>query len=222
MFETNPVKRFAAVLSFLALAALAALLAQLVETNRNYARSLSHVQYLEDRLQDAHERVLQLNAEKLANQEKADRLDLLEFKSSAFQKRFPDFSQIVDVAFRKARRYGFNPNLVLSVIQVESAFNPLAVSHAGACGLMQVRYAVWKDELRIDRGRLFDIEYNIDLGLRILKQYQDIAGGSLRRALFLYNNGFAYNNGGYYAKVNASVYNQEPEPEGASLAGVSH
>ncbi len=116
------------------------LLAQLTVTNRNYERSLAHVQYLQERLGESHERVLQLNEEKLAAAGKADRLDLLEFKSATFQKKFPEFSRIVDVAFRKARRYGFNPNLVLSVIQVESAFNPLAVSTAGAYGLMQVRY----------------------------------------------------------------------------------
>ncbi len=104
-------------------------------------------------------------------------------------------------------------------MQVESAFNPLAVSAAGAFGLMQVRYAVWKDELGIDRSRIFDVEYNIDLGLRILKQYQDIAGGNMRRALFLYNNGYKYNNEGYVAKVNSSIYNQELEPD--KVAGVS-
>ncbi len=220
MFATNPVKRFAVVLSVLALAALASLLAQLAVTNRNYERSLAHVQYLQERLGESHERVLRLNEEKLAQQAKADRLELLEFKSATFQKKFPEFSRIVDIAFRKAQRYGFQPNLVLSVIQVESAFNPLAVSTAGAYGLMQVRYSVWKDELGIDKARIFDVDYNIDLGLRILKQYHDIAGGDLRRALFLYNNGYLYKNTGYVAKVNASPYNQElPETAGV---GVSH
>ena len=219
MFAKNPLKRFGVVLSLLALVALGSLLAQLAETNRNYAHSLAHVEYLEARLGEAHERVLQLNEEKLANQDKAEHLDLLEFKSTTFQKKFPEFSRIVDVAFRKAQRYGFNPNLVLSVIQVESAFNPLAVSHVGACGLMQVRHAVWKDELHIDKSRIFDIDYNIDLGLRILKQYYDIAGGDMRRALFLYNNGYAYNNTGYIAKVSSSIYNQEPNE--AAPTGIS-
>jgi soluble lytic murein transglycosylase-like protein len=215
MFAKNPLKRFAVTLSLLATLALVSLLAQLAETNRNYERSIEHVQYLESRLDEAHERVVQLNEEKLANLAKSERLDLLEFKSSTFQKKFPEFSRIVDVAFRKARRYGFNPNLVLSVIQVESAFNPLAVSSAGACGLMQVRYSVWKDAMKIDPRHLFDVDYNIDLGLRILKQYHDEAGGSIRRALFLYNNGYKYNNTGYIAKVNSSVYNQEPRDAAA-------
>lgn len=220
MFAKNPLKRFAAVLSVLALTAVLSLLAQLAETNRNYERSLAHVRYLEDRLGDAHERVLQMNAEKLAGQERAEGLDLLEFKSATFQKKFPEFSRIVETAFRKARRYGFSPNLVLSVIQVESAFNPLAVSPAGAYGLMQVRYSVWKDELEIDKGRIFDVDYNIDLGLRILRQYSDVAGGDVRRALFLYNNGYLYNNTRYLTRVNSSIYNQEPKE--AAVVGVSH
>ena len=50
MFATNPVKRFAVVLSSLALIAIASLLAQLVEANHNYERSLSHVRFLQARL----------------------------------------------------------------------------------------------------------------------------------------------------------------------------
>jgi soluble lytic murein transglycosylase-like protein len=219
MVAKNPLKRFAFLLSVLAVTAALALLAQLAQTNRNYERSLAHVRYLEARLGDAHERVLELNADKLANQGREENLDLLEFKSASFQKKFPEFSRIVEVAFRKARRYGFHPNLVLSVIQVESAFNPLAVSTAGACGLMQVRYAVWREALGIDKARLFDIDYNIDLGLRILRHYCDEAGGDVRRALFLYNNGYLYNNTRYLAKVSSSIYNQEPRE---AAVGVGH
>ena len=94
-------------------------------------------------------------------------------------------------------------------MQVESAFNPLALSTAGAYGLMQVHYAVWKDELQIEKSRIFDIEYNIGLGLKILKQYYDLANGNMDRALFLYNNGYKYNNSGYIAKVNNSIYNRD-------------
>ena len=36
---------------------------------------------------------------------------------------------------------------------------------------MQVNYPVWKDELNIDRRKLFQVDYNIELGLTILKGY---------------------------------------------------
>ena len=219
MFEKKPAKRFAVVLSVLALLAIGSLLAQMVHTNHNYERSLAHVQFLQARLNGLHGQLQQMTEEQQANQEKYERVDLLEYRNATFQKKFPEFSRIIDVAYRKARRYGFSPNLVLSVMQVESAFNPLAVSSAGAYGLMQVRYAVWKDELGIDKNRIFDIDYNIDLGLRILKQYYDISGGNMRRALFLYNNGYTYNNIGYIARVDSSIFNQEPGE--AAPAGVS-
>ena len=127
------------------------------------------------------------------------------------RKNSPNSRASSTLAYQKARRYGFSPNLVLSVIQVESAFNPGGRVSAGAFGLMQVRYSVWKDELAIDKNRIFDIDYNIDLGLRILKQFMTTSGGDMQRALFLYNNGYKYNNGGYIAKVNSSIYNQDPE-----------
>jgi soluble lytic murein transglycosylase-like protein len=212
MMQRNPVKKFAVALSFLALLAVGSLLAQMFQSNRYYERSLAHIRFLGTRLSAMQGQLLQLNLEQMANEKKYERVELLEYKNATFQKKFPDFARIVDVAYQKSRRYGFHPNLVLSVIQVESAFNPRAVSAVGAYGLMQVHYAVWKDELKIDKSRIFDVEYNIDLGLRILKQYQDIAGGNMHRALFLYNNGYRYNNNGYVAKVNSSIYNRDPEP----------
>ena len=45
-----------------------------------------------------------------------------------------------------ATRTGLAPELILAVIQVESAFKPTAVSHAGARGLMQVM-PFWKREI---------------------------------------------------------------------------
>jgi len=219
MMQRNPVRKFAFLLSFLALLAVGSLLAQMVQSNRNYERSLAHIRFLAAHLDDMHGQVLQWSQERMASEKKYKRLDLLEYKNATFQKKFPEFSRIVDVAYQKALHYGFNPNLVLSVIQVESAFNPAAVSSAGAYGLMQVRYAVWKDELAIDKGRIFEIGYNIDLGLRILKQYQDIAGGNMRRALFLYNNGYKYNNTNYVAKVDSAFFSLGEDRVAA--AGVS-
>lgn len=211
MMQKNPVKKFAVVLSILTVLAIGSLLTQMVESNHNYERSLAHIQYLRSYLGDLHGELLQLNQEQLADRKKYERLDLLEYKNATFHKKFPDFARIVDVAYKTSRRYGFHPNLVLSVMQVESAFDPMAVSTAGAYGLMQVRYAVWKDELNIDKNKIFDIEYNIELGLKILKQYHEVSGGNLGRTLFLYNNGYKYNNSGYITKVNASIYNQDAD-----------
>jgi soluble lytic murein transglycosylase-like protein len=219
MMQKNPLRKCAFLLLFLLVMGVSGLLIGFIDSNRNYERALAHISYLQDNLGNLHDRLLAMNEESRLNEKKYARVDFLEYQNMIFQKKFPDFSKIVNIAYDKSKVFGFQPNLVLAVMQVESAFNPLALSTAGAYGLMQIRYAVWKDELKIDKSRIFDIEYNIELGLQILKQYYDLSGGNIERALFLYNNGYKYQNTGYIAKVNNSIYNQEPDT--AELATIS-
>lgn len=219
MMQASPFKKSVFLLLFLLVIGISGLVMGFIDSNRNYERSLAHIRYLQDNLGDLHGQLLQVNEESMLNEKKYARVDFLEYQNAIFKKKFPDFSQIVNITYNKSKFYGFHPNLILAVMQVESAFNPLALSAAGAYGLMQIHYAVWKDELKIDKNRIFDIDYNIGLGMRILKQYYDLSGGDIKRALFLYNNGYKYNNTGYLTKVNNSIYNQDPDP--IKLAGVS-
>jgi len=78
------------------------------------------------------------------------------------------------------------PQLVLAVIDVESAFDPFAVSYAGAVGLMQVM-PFWPGELGLERSDLIDIELNIRMGTSILAYYMERERGDYRRALGRYN-----------------------------------
>lgn len=78
------------------------------------------------------------------------------------------------------------PQLVLAVIDVESAFDPFAVSYAGAVGLMQVM-PFWPQELGLQRSDLIDIELNIRMGTSILAHYLEREKGDYRRALGRYN-----------------------------------
>jgi soluble lytic murein transglycosylase-like protein len=217
--QASPFKKSVFLLLFLLVIGISGLVLGFIDSNRNYERSLAHIHYLQANLGDLHGRLLQMNEEAMRNEEKYARVDFLEYQSTIFQKKFPDFSEIVNITYNKSKFFGFHPNLILAVMQVESAFNPLALSTAGAYGLMQVHYAVWKDELKIDKNRIFEIEYNIGLGLKILRQYYDLSGGDIQRALFLYNNGYKYKNTGYITKVNNSIYNQDTDP--IKLAGVS-
>ncbi len=179
--------------------AIALLFAALIDVSARNQQNLKKIDMLKVRLDKA-EKELKQSQKVLAN------IDLITYQDTVFRKQYPLFSEIVEVAYRKSKEYGFNPNLVLSIILVESAFNPKAVSSKGACGLMQVNFEVWKDELNIDRQRLFDIEYNIDLGLKILKRYYKVADGDILRALHLYNNGFLFNNEKYKVKVTNTVF----------------
>jgi len=217
--QKNPLKKCAFLLFFLLILSVSGLILGFIDSNRNYERSLAHIHYLQDNLGDLHCQLLQVNEESMLNEQKYARIDFLEYRSAIFQKKFPDFSEIVNITYNKSKMFGFHPNLILAVMQVESSFNPLAISAAGAFGLMQVHYAVWKDELKIDKSRIFDIEYNIGLGLKILKQYYDLSGGDINRALFLYNNGYKYQNTGYITKVNNSIYTQDLDS--AKLVNIS-
>ncbi len=161
-----------------------------VDLHSRYLNQKETIAVLDSKLQqlcDEHNRSL----EGLLGQER------LVYKSTALARHLPQFDSILETVYRIAPKYGFNPELVLKIIQVESAFKPNAVSSRGAYGLMQVNLAVWQEELHIDKKKIFDVEYNIDLGLRILKHYYDLTKGDIKLALHHYNNGYQYNNRAY-------------------------
>lgn len=151
-----------------------------------------------------------VNHYKKEKEERGKQSALYDFKENVFQSRYPRFSDVAEVVFRKSKDYGFSPYLIMALIQVESNFDRFAVSNAGAYGLMQVNYTVWKEELDIEYSQIFDIEYNIELGLKVLKHYYDKASGNLFMALFRYNNGYKHNNTKYTGKIIATkFYSQE-------------
>jgi len=139
--------------------------------------------------------------------------DLYKFKEDVLTRKYPRFSAVSDVVYQKSKELNIDPLLVLSIIEIESAFNPLAVSGKGAYGLMQINYKVWKKELDIDFDRIFDMAYNVELGIRIFKQYLYHTKGNILQALHLYNNGFAYNNTAYKYKVISTDFLKEENLE---------
>ncbi len=95
----------------------------------------------------------------------------------------------------ESAKNNLDPYLVASLIRQESEFNPSAVSHANACGLMQLLPAVGKS-LASEEGirpfenfQLLDPATNIRLGARYLRKNLDRFGGVTEYALAAYNAG---------------------------------
>ena len=86
----------------------------------------------------------------------------------------------------ESTRAGLDPQLVLGVIEVESAFRKYAVSSAGARGYMQVM-PFWTNLLNRPNDNLFHLRTNIRYGCVILRHYLDIEKGDYFRALGRYN-----------------------------------
>lgn len=109
--------------------------------------------------------------------------------SRRMQKRIPDAKKrmgFLRTVHYEATRAGLDPELVLGLIQVESAFNKYAVSRVGARGFMQVM-PFWVKELGTKEHNLFHLRTNLRYGCTILRHYLDIEKGNLFRALGRYN-----------------------------------
>jgi soluble lytic murein transglycosylase len=95
------------------------------------------------------------------------------------------------IVSRAAERFGVENNLVWSVMKQESAFNPIAKSHAGATGLMQLMPGTAKGEaklLKMPEFKIWDVTDNITLGTSYLSRQLN-AFGNPQRAAAAYNAG---------------------------------
>ncbi len=117
-------------------------------------------------------------------------LNWLAEMSERLKRRLPDRQvriEFLETLWYESTRAGLAPDLVLGLVQVESAFRKYAVSHAGARGYMQVM-PFWTRVIGDgDPAKLFHMQTNLRYGCSILRLYIDMERGDLFLALGRYN-----------------------------------
>jgi soluble lytic murein transglycosylase-like protein len=112
-----------------------------------------------------------------------DRVEMSPQYAGAWRERANSFAGLID---RTARRTEVHPALLKAVIAAESAFDPNAVSRAGAQGLMQLHP---KTASRFGVTNPFDPAANVDGGARYLHYLLKRFDNNLELALAAYNAG---------------------------------
>ena len=125
-------------------------------------------------------------------------------------------TNFVSIAYRAGKRHSVDPVLILSVMAIESRYNPVAESVVGARGLMQIIPKYHLDKL-LDHGgeeALLDPEVNIHVGAQILREYTRRLGDQ-QAALQMYAGAFDEPTARYAAKVFDERMRLEPVRQSA-------
>lgn len=97
-----------------------------------------------------------------------------------------------DIILEVSRKYNLDPNLIKAIIKKESTFNPKAISHAKAKGLMQLTSITIEEIKRVFGYQVkdpFDPRQNIEGGSMYLSFLLKRYNGKLDLALAAYNAG---------------------------------
>lgn len=95
-------------------------------------------------------------------------------------------SKFDDIIYKYSDRLEIDPILVKAIIQVESGFDPMTVSHKGARGLMQLMPGTAK---RFNVTKVHDPEQNIRGGIEYLALLLKMFPHDLSKAIAAYNAG---------------------------------
>lgn len=147
-------------------------------------------------------RVLSQPAAEVVHPDQDRHVALAEFLAKRYKVAQELTLEFVRIAHAEGAKVGLDPLLVMAVIAVESRYNPIAESVAGAKGLMQIIPKYHADKLAQFGGdsAVFDPESNIRVGTRILREYL-ARTGNLGIALQMYAGALADDNDTYTRKV---------------------
>ena len=91
-----------------------------------------------------------------------------------------------ELVIRVSKKHQVEPALIAAIIKAESGYNPKAVSHKGARGMMQLM-PLTAAELGVENS--FNPEHNINGGVRYYKKLLNRYNGNIELALAAYNAG---------------------------------
>ena len=97
-----------------------------------------------------------------------------------------DKARIYSAVDKYSEKYGVDKNLVLGIIKQESNFDANVTSSAGAMGVMQLMDFNCESYGITDP---FNIEQNVEGGVKHIKEYLDMFDGNVEMALMAYNGG---------------------------------
>ena len=138
--------------------------------------------------------LMRASAQEMRVGSEKDKQTLVKYLARKYRVNNDALAILVDAAYVTGKDLGMDPVLLLSVMAIESGFNPFAESTAGASGLMQVMSKVHSDKLADYGGENIALNpvANLRVGALVLKDCIR-RGGSLADGLRLYvgagNNG---------------------------------
>lgn len=131
---------------------------------------------------------------------------LTEFIARRYRVAEEAVARFVATAYQAGARHSVDPLLILAVMAIESRYNPVAQSHMGAMGLMQIIPKFHMEKLSDHGGELalLDPEVNIVVGAQILREYSR-RFGDLQAALQYYAGAYDEPTAQYAGKVLAEL-----------------
>ena len=156
----------------------------MIEAISGIAGVMKRISQIENMMSVNHSELRGLNFQKVLDNEQ-QKIKNTDSGINSNTKVDGDFS-FENIINASAQKYGVDKNLIKAVANVESNFNPNAVSEAGAVGIMQRMPDTAK---ALGVGNSYNPQENIDGGTKYLKELLNTFNGDVKKAVAAYNAG---------------------------------
>ncbi|MBP7254388.1 MAG: lytic transglycosylase domain-containing protein [Negativicutes bacterium] len=156
----------------------------MIEAISGIAGVMKRISQIENMMSVNHSELRGLNFQKVLDNEQ-QKIKNTDSGINSNTKVDGDFS-FENIINASAQKYGVDKNLIKAVANVESNFNPNAVSEAGAVGIMQLMPDTAK---ALGVANSYNPQENIDGGTKYLKELLNTFNGDVKKAVAAYNAG---------------------------------